>query len=90
MINLMILFFSITLQIHENNNRADISNIFKNYIKTADFKNISKAFLDDRIYTLITYGKIINKITLNADSYYSNEKETHTPSLKLENTSPIV
>ena len=42
-------------------------------MKTVDFENITKEFLNDRIHTLITNGKMINKINRNADLYYANE-----------------
>ena len=82
--------FSIIIQILKNNDRADIDNIHKQIIKTANFEKITKEFLGDRIHTLITDGKIINKINCNADSYYVNEKEIKTESLNLQNTSPIM
>ena len=44
--------FSIILQIRKNHNRADVSSIHKQTMKTIDFENISKEFLDDRIYNL--------------------------------------
>ena len=53
--------FSIILQIRKNHNRAEVDSVHKQMIKTVDFENIAMEFLDDRIYTLITDGKI-NKI----------------------------
>ena len=70
--------FSIILQIRNNNNRADVGSIHKQITKTVDFENITKEFLDDRIHTLITDGKIMNKTNLNANSYYMNEKGIDT------------
>ena len=70
--------FSILLQIRNNNNRADAGSIHKQITKTVDFENITKEFLDDRIHTLITDGKIMNKTNLNANSYYMNEKGIDT------------
>ena len=58
-------FFSIILQIRKNNNGADIENIHKNIV-TVDFESITKEFLVNRLYTLITEGKIVNKINRNA------------------------
>ena len=81
--------FSVILQIRKNHNRADIDSIHKQIIKV-DFENITKEFLDDRIHTLITDRKIINKINRNANSYYANEKDIDTESLNLQNTSPII
>ena len=54
------IIFSIVLQIRKNHNRADVDSIHKQIIKTVDFENITKEFLDDRIHTLITDVKIIN------------------------------
>ena len=58
-------FSSIILQIRKNNNGADIENIHKNIV-TVDFESITKEFLVDRLYTLITEGKIVNKINRTA------------------------
>ena len=82
--------FWILLQIRKNHNRADVDSIHKKIIKTVDFENITKEFLDDRMHTLITDGKIINKINRNTDSYYANEKDIDTESLNLQNTSPFI
>ena len=54
--------FSIMLQIRKKHNRADADSIHKQIIKTVDFKNITKEFLDGIIHTLITDEKIIDKI----------------------------
>ena len=54
--------FSIMLQIRKKHNRADADSIHKQIIKTVDFKNITKEFLDDISHTLITDEKIIDKI----------------------------
>ena len=54
--------FSIILQICKNNNRADVNSIHKHIIKIVDFEVVTKEYLDERIHTLITEGKIINKI----------------------------
>ena len=67
--------FSIILQIRKNNNHADVNSIHKHIIKIVDFEDVTKEYLDERIHTLITDGKIINKINRNADCYYVNEKD---------------
>ena len=56
------IIFSIILQIRKKHNRADADSIHKQIIKTVDFKNITKEFLDDISHTLITDEKIIDKI----------------------------
>ena len=40
--------FSIILQVRKNHNLADVDIICKQVMKTVDFKNITKEFLDDR------------------------------------------
>ena len=82
--------FSIILQIHKNNNRAGVHNIHKQITKTVAFEKITREFLDDRIHTIITDRKIINKINRNADSHYVNEKEIDKQSLNLKSTFPII
>ena len=59
--------FSIKLEIRKNHNWADVDSIHKQFIKTVDFENITKEFLDDRIHTLITDVKIINKKNRSTD-----------------------
>ena len=83
--------FSIIVQIRKHNNRAQVDNIYIQIIKTVNLENITKEFLDDRIHTLITEGKIIYKVNRNADSYYVHEKKKRklTHNLQLQNTSPI-
>ena len=53
--------FSIILQIRKNNNRIDVESVHKQIITNDDFENITKKFLDDRIHTIITDGKIIKR-----------------------------
>ena len=64
--------FVTILRIRKNNNRGDRDSTYKEIIKSIDFEDVTKEFLDDRIHTLINYGKIINKLNRNADSYYAN------------------
>ena len=42
--------FLIILQMHKSNTGADVDSIHKYITKTADYENITKEFLDDRIY----------------------------------------
>ena len=65
---------SITLEIRKNQNQADVDNTHKQIVKTADFDNITKEVLADRIHTLIIDGKVVNKINRNYDLFYVNEK----------------
>ena len=81
---------SVIPEIRKNQNQADVDNTHKQIIKTADFDNIAKEVLADRIHTLIIDGKVVNKINRNADSFYVNEKYINTESWNLQNTSPII
>ena len=53
--------------------RADCESIHKEIVKLADFSNISKEDLMNRINTLLIDEKILNKRNRNLDSYYVNE-----------------
>ena len=75
--------FVTILRIRKNNNRADHDSIYKGIKKSLDLEDVSKEILDDRIYTLINDGKIINGLNRNADSYYVNSElvDLETPNL---------
>ena len=75
--------FSTILQIRRKNNRADINSIYKQMIKTIDFEDATKEFLDDRTHTLINDEKIINIRNRNADSYYVKTELVDTGALEL-------
>ena len=75
--------FSIILHIRKKTNRVDIDSIYKQIIKTIDFEDVIKEFLDDRIDTLINDERAINKRNRNADSYYVNTEFTDTGALEL-------
>ena len=53
--------------------RADCKNIHKEFVKIADFSNIGKEDLMNRINILLIDEKILNKRNRNLDSYYVNE-----------------
>ena len=53
--------------------RADCESIHKEIIKIADFSNISKEDLMNRINTLLIDEKILNKRNRKLDCYYVNE-----------------
>ena len=53
--------------------RAYCESINKAIVKLADFSNISKEDLLNRIDTLLIDEKILNKRNRNLDSYYVNE-----------------
>ena len=75
--------FLTILHIRKKNNRADIDSIYKQIVKTTDFKDVTKEFRDNRIDTLISNEKIINKRNRNADSYYVNTELVDTGALEL-------
>ena len=78
-----LLITSSILQIRKINNRADIDSIYKHIIKTNDFEDVAKEFLDDRIHTLINDEKITNKRNPNDDTYYVNTDLADTRALEL-------
>ena len=53
--------------------RADCESIYKGIVKIADFSDISKEDLVNRINTPLIDEKILNKKNRNLDSYYFNE-----------------
>ena len=74
---------STILQIRKNKDKADSDSIYKQIIKTIDFEDVTKKFLDVRIHTLIKDKKAINKRNYNADSYYVNTELVDTGALEL-------
>ena len=68
----------IITDLRRKHKRADCESIHKEIVKIADFSNISKEDLMNRINTLLIDEKILNKRNRNLDSYYVNE-----------NTSPV-
>ena len=48
---------SVIPETHKNQNQADVDNTHKQIVKTADFDNITKEVLADRIHTLIMTEK---------------------------------
>ena len=71
------------LQIRKTNNKADIDSIYKQIIKTIDFEDVTKEFLDNRIHTLINDENITNKRNCNVDSFYINTDLVDTGVLEL-------
>ena len=59
--------------LRKKHKRADCESIHKEIIKIADFSNISKEDLMNRINNLLIDEKILNKRNRNLDSYYVNE-----------------
>ena len=82
--------------LRKKHNRADCESIHKEIIKIADFSNISKEDLMNRINILLIDEKILNKRNRNLDSYYVNENTSpdnnfsETPhNTSADNTEPI-
>ena len=63
----------VTTDLRRKPKRADCESIHKEIVKLADFSNISKEDLMNRINTLLIDEKILNKRNRNLDSYYVNE-----------------
>ena len=59
--------------LRKKHKRADCESIHKEIIKIADFSNISKEDLMNRINILLIDEKILNKRNRNLDPYYVNE-----------------
>ena len=83
--------------LRKRHKRADCESIHKEIIKIADFSNISKEDLMNRINILLIDEKILNKRNRNLDSYYVNENTSpdnnnfsETPhNTSADNTEPI-
>ena len=82
--------FVTILRVRKGKKRADLYSIYKEIKKSLDFEDITKEFLDNRMYTLINDGKIINKLNRHADSYYVNSEVVHLEMPDLLNSSQTV
>ena len=65
--------FAIIDHLRKHRKRPNLDNIYNKLTKMADFKNVSKERLSDRIIELNFQRKIINKPNKNDDSYYVNK-----------------
>ena len=59
--------FSTILHARKKNNRADTDSNYKQIIKTIDFEDVTKEFLDGRIHTLTNDEKMIHKRNCNTN-----------------------
>ena len=83
--------------LRKKHKHADCESIHKEIIKIADFSNISKEDLMNKINILLIDEKILNKRNRNLDSYYVNEDTSpdnnsfsETPhNTSADNTEPI-
>ena len=76
--------------LRKKHKRADCESIHKEIVKIADFSNISKEDLMNRINIPLTDEKILNERNRNLGSYYVNENtspDNHKFSETLHNTS---
>ena len=62
--------------LRKKHKRVDCKSIHKEIVKIADFSNISKEDLMNRINIPLTDEKILNKRNRNLDSYYVNENKS--------------
>ena len=64
--------FAIIAKLQKQSKRADIDSIHAHIIKTVDFGDISKGNLQERMNSLISDGKTVNKSNRKKDSYWLN------------------
>ena len=67
------MIIDVITDLRRKHNRADFESNQKEIVKLADFGNISKEDLMNRIDTLLIDEKILNKRNRNLGSYYVNE-----------------
>ena len=64
--------FVIIATLKRQSKRADIGSIHAHITKTVDFEDITKGNLQERMNSLISDGKMVNKSNRNKDSYWLN------------------
>ena len=87
----------VVTDLRKKHKRADCESIHKEIVKIADFSNISKEDLMNRINILLIDEKILNKRNRNLGSYYVNEKTSPdynnfsetTHNTSADNTKPV-
>ena len=62
--------FAIISNSKQQSKRADFDSIHAHIIKTVDFEDFTKGNLEERMNSLISDGKVINKSNRNKDSYW--------------------
>ena len=65
-------FFAIIAKLKQQSKRADIDSIHTRIIKTVDFDDITKGNLQERMNSLISDGKVVNKSNRNKGFYWLN------------------
>ena len=64
--------FAIIAKLKQQSKRDDIDSIHVYIIKTVDFEDNNKGNLQERMNSLISDGKVVNKSKWNKDSYWIN------------------
>ena len=64
--------FPIIAKLKRQPKRADIDSVHAHVIKTLDFEKITNRNLQERINSLISNGKVVNRSNRNKDSYWIN------------------
>ena len=70
--------YTIIDKLKRQRKRADTNSIYDNLIINADFQNISKEVIQDKIDDLIIEENILNKINRGKNSYWVNEEKVDT------------
>ena len=61
--------FAIIAELKQQSKRTNIDSIHARIIKTVYFEDITRGNLQERMNSLISDGKIVNKLNWNEDSY---------------------
>ena len=64
--------FDIIAKLKQQSKCAGIDSIQAHIIKTADFEDVTKGNFQERMNSLVSDGKVVNKLNRNKNSYYIN------------------
>ena len=64
--------FAIIAKLKQQSKSADIDSIHAHIVKAVDFEDITKGNLQERINSLLSDGKVVNKSNRNKDFYWIN------------------
>ena len=62
--------FAVTAELKQQSKRVDIDIIHAHVTKTTDFEEVTKGNLQERMDSLISDGKVVNKSNRNQDTYW--------------------
>ena len=79
--------FTIIAKLKQRSKRADINSIHADIIKTVDFKDTTKTNLQERMNSLISDGKVVNKSNRNKESYWISLDLVHITNVSTLNLS---